>query len=153
MTPAGGRGVRRGAIEWDPMWDPEDDLGEPDPELEMEDAIEELVIDKFMHLGRAKRGKGAKVEREQIHWSMKARVANRDLWRCFYCGLDLSDGSGHFDHKTPVTKGGRTTAMNLVYCCPRCNTRKQTMTAAEYLDLIADETMARVSRAAAKRSR
>lgn len=48
---------------------------------------------------------------------------------CFYCGGE-ADG---WDHKTPIIRGGPTTADNLVPCCRPCNNRKQRRTAEEFM--------------------
>lgn len=51
---------------------------------------------------------------------------------CFYCGKELN-GSYEIDHKRPLSRGGFNMASNLVVACPKCNHRKHTKTAGEFL--------------------
>lgn len=138
--------------ESDPMWDPNDEPFEANPDDDLLEGAVELYSEKRILVGRRKRS-GEKHPRPQIHWSVKAKVANRDMWRCFYCEVDMSDGSGQFDHKISVSKGGSSTARNLAYCCVRCNMRKMTMNAAEFLEFLAEERIAKADRAASRRAK
>lgn len=54
----------------------------------------------------------------------KAGVHRRDGHRCGYC-LEPSDT---IDHIVPRSQGGRTTWLNTVSCCYRCNQEKDGMT-------------------------
>jgi 5-methylcytosine-specific restriction endonuclease McrA len=128
----------------------------PGDDEPVEDPNEELglngiyeVDDQFFYIDRdgVRRDPDAEPgKRKPLHWSLRAKVANRDGWRCFYCEGDLSDGSGEFDHKRPVSRGGDDTAQNLAYCCHGCNQRKKTMTSAEFLDLMAEQHLRRAER-------
>ena len=51
---------------------------------------------------------------------------------CYYCSTKLSVGAAQGDHKTPVSRGGRTTSRNIVAACARCNTEKHKKTEREY---------------------
>jgi hypothetical protein len=44
--------------------------------------------------------------------------------KCAHCGLDLSDGNFHMDHKIPFTKGGKRIKSNFQPLCPTCNLKK-----------------------------
>jgi len=51
----------------------------------------------------------------------RQNIFKRDNFRCQYCGdtVDLT-----LDHVVPKAKGGKSTWMNLITACKRCNTRK-----------------------------
>jgi 5-methylcytosine-specific restriction endonuclease McrA len=51
---------------------------------------------------------------------------------CYYCRVTLSARGVHGEHKTPASRGGRTTARNVVAACSRCNQEKHNKTEAEY---------------------
>jgi hypothetical protein len=128
---------------------PDDEIVEhPDLELEI-NGIYETDEDFFFSRDDVQQDPSLPAgKRRPLHWSLRARVANRDNWRCFYCEDDLSDGSGEFDHKRPVSRGGTDAMQNLAYCCHRCNNRKRTMTSAEFLDFLAEEGLRRAERTA-----
>ena len=55
------------------------------------------------------------------------KVMARDGWKCFYCGMDMSDWSRdeiHVDHFCPVASGGSDDPLNLVVSCGKCNLSK-----------------------------
>jgi hypothetical protein len=47
---------------------------------------------------------------------------SRDGQRCVYCGTE--EGTFHFDHLWPVSKGGSEKANNIVLACEQCNLSK-----------------------------
>ncbi len=52
---------------------------------------------------------------------------------CYYCGSDITKkGKKHIEHLVPISRGGGNDWMNLVYSCGSCNSKKNTMTLAEY---------------------
>jgi 5-methylcytosine-specific restriction endonuclease McrA len=51
---------------------------------------------------------------------------------CYYCGDAISIVSAHGEHKTPVSRGGRTNSTNVVAACARCNREKHSKTETEY---------------------
>jgi 5-methylcytosine-specific restriction endonuclease McrA len=51
---------------------------------------------------------------------------------CPYCGGGLGD-QPHADHVYPVSKGGRSVAVNMVYVCAACNVKKSDMTLAAFI--------------------
>jgi 5-methylcytosine-specific restriction endonuclease McrA len=55
--------------------------------------------------------------------------------RCFYCRCLLV--KYHVDHKTALSRGGSNGRENLRLACPRCNLRKRTRTAEEFIALLA----------------
>ena len=51
---------------------------------------------------------------------------------CPYCGSGLGD-QPHADHIYPLSKGGRSVSVNMVYVCAVCNNRKGDMTLATFV--------------------
>ncbi len=60
-------------------------------------------------------------------------ILNQFDHSCFYCGA--SDIPLQQEHMTPISRGGRHTASNVVPACQPCNGRKHTKTAEEFLGL------------------
>lgn len=54
----------------------------------------------------------------------KRGILMRDHFECAYCG----DEANTVDHIVPKSQGGKTSWMNLVACCFRCNQRKSDRT-------------------------
>jgi len=52
----------------------------------------------------------------------------RDRHQCVYCG---NNKNLTIDHVIPKSKGGKNTWKNLVTCCQRCNTKKDSLSPAE----------------------
>lgn len=53
--------------------------------------------------------------------------------RCPYCNGDLNNGNAHLDHIYPVSKGGKSSARNLVFVCAQCNRDKSNLTLRAFL--------------------
>lgn len=51
--------------------------------------------------------------------------------KCYYCGKSL-DGNYEIDHKTPLSRGGKSVINNLAMSCRSCNRKKGTLTEEEY---------------------
>ncbi len=66
-----------------------------------------------------------------------AKQFNSQDGRCFYCHEQLR--KFQIDHKTPFAKGGSNWPDNVVCACQRCNLRKGTKTAEEFLKILGDE--------------
>lgn len=66
---------------------------------------------------------------EEIKQSIEHRQAIKDN-PCFYCGKHKK--CMHDDHMTPISRGGRDIATNIVRACADCNIRKGSKTAAEF---------------------
>lgn len=59
---------------------------------------------------------------KRSHQSFSRRnVWLRDDKECQYCGKKLLLKDMHWDHVTPRSRGGRTTWLNMVCCCKKCN--------------------------------
>ena len=54
---------------------------------------------------------------------------------CYYCGIKIEE-KFEIDHMNPLSKGGINIITNLVVSCIKCNRRKGTKTAEEFLKLI-----------------
>lgn len=61
--------------------------------------------------------------REHIPDRVREYVLERDEYTCRYCGR--TESPFHLDHVYPVSKGGETTANNLVTACEVCNYKKK----------------------------
>ena len=81
---------------------------------------------------QAARAKVAAYDRRsrELAAQIKKRIHRQD--HCPYCGGALSSDA-HADHIYPVTKGGLSTAMNLVFVCGPCNMRKRDMTLTSFI--------------------
>ncbi len=69
-----------------------------------------------------------------------AEVIKKDLQHqlirlnvCPYCMCELVQGEIHADHIYPVSKGGLSTAKNMVYICAKCNLQKRNMTLSAFI--------------------
>jgi hypothetical protein len=62
--------------------------------------------------------------------SVKKRLPINPI--CPYCGDDIGH-KPHADHIYPVSKGGRSTASNMVYICQNCNSKKRNLTLREFI--------------------
>jgi 5-methylcytosine-specific restriction endonuclease McrA len=67
--------------------------------------------------------------------------------KCAYCGCPMTRDNAPtraaVDHVTPLSGGGRTRYKNVVASCASCNTRKGSMTEAEFRPAIAMEAAKR----------
>lgn len=52
---------------------------------------------------------------------------------CPYCGNGLGDNC-HADHIYPVSRGGLSTSVNMVYVCADCNTKKRDKTLRKFIE-------------------
>lgn len=51
-------------------------------------------------------------------------VRGKPFARCHWCGTKVSGSNIHFDHVTPISKGGSHTIGNLCSACQECNSSK-----------------------------
>ncbi len=54
----------------------------------------------------------------------KRMVYLRDNYTCQYCGKQLNNSNATYDHVVPRSRGGRSTFLNTVCCCGKCNRKK-----------------------------
>jgi HNH endonuclease len=64
-------------------------------------------------------------------------LAQRDGLQCRYCQVPLCPCEATIDHRVPGSRGGSNAPVNLCLACLSCNSRKGTMTDAEYLGVAA----------------
>ncbi len=83
----------------------------------------------------------------------QAQKFRRDLHKqlqvvsaCPYCGGILNNGNTHLDHIYPVSKGGKSTAKNLIFVCAQCNQDKSNLTLRTFLVKHSKEQQAVYSR-------
>ncbi len=62
---------------------------------------------------------------------MLAKLTDQ-AYKCYYCGINIKT-KYHRDHMIPLIRGGSDYISNIALTCPRCNLRKNTMTAKEFL--------------------
>jgi predicted DNA-binding transcriptional regulator AlpA len=62
--------------------------------------------------------------------AIRVEVFLRDGERCTYCGNE--EPPFHLDHVFPLSRGGETSADNLVVACRRCNLEKHARTVEEW---------------------
>jgi len=73
-----------------------------------------------------------RVNRKQRMPRFKRRIMfNRDDWRCQYCSMRLSDEHATIDHVMPTSRGGKTSWVNCVTACKKCNKQKAAQTPEE----------------------
>lgn len=71
---------------------------------------------------------------------LKAKELKKSRWwqnliqntKCYYCSLPISREQVTMDHVVPISRGGRTTAGNLVPACKPCNLQKRSLTPVEW---------------------
>lgn len=51
---------------------------------------------------------------------------------CYLCLIKIEFGKDQLEHKTPVSRGGKSNYSNLGVSCPKCNAKKGTKTEEEY---------------------
>ncbi len=62
---------------------------------------------------------------------LKQLIFRRDGFVCQYCGTATKEP--HCDHKTPLSRGGDNSWLNLITACARCNLMKGSKTAEEWI--------------------
>ncbi len=76
-----------------------------------------------------------------MNWIRQERrlaVYLRDGLACAYCGASVESGARlTLDHLTPASKGGGNEVTNLVTCCDRCNSSRQTRPVATFAAAVA----------------
>lgn len=70
------------------------------------------------------------------HWQKLIRALR---WvRCHWCGTKVYSRKIHFDHVTPLSKGGAHSIANICASCPDCNHRKSARLIADWI--VADQS-------------
>lgn len=76
----------------------------------------------------------------------KAKELKKSRWwqnliqktACYYCQTAISRTEVTMDHIVPISRGGRSTAGNLVPACKTCNEQKRSLTPMEWQDYMQD---------------
>lgn len=76
----------------------------------------------------------AKELRKSQWWKQKL-----GLGLCYYCEQKFPKQDLTMDHKTPLSRGGKTTKGNVVVACKPCNSEKKYFTPAEMVLLDEDQ--------------
>lgn len=62
--------------------------------------------------------------RVEIPGEVRRQVAQRDRYKCVYCGKSVRAVKCHVDHVIPLAKGGTSQPDNLALACVSCNQAK-----------------------------
>ncbi len=68
-----------------------------------------------------------KKRKKKVKFS-RVNVYARDKFSCCYCGAKGQMKDFTFDHVVPRSQGGKTVWENIVTCCKRCNSKKDSRT-------------------------
>jgi hypothetical protein len=63
----------------------------------------------------------------------RLRVFERDGYKCYKCGKQLTRFDATLDHLVPVSKGGDNSYDNLSTCCLQCNSKRRNRDLADYM--------------------
>lgn len=85
-------------------------------------------VSAWNHEARARRS-GATGSHTVAEWKSVLRHFKR---LCVYCGVKLTTKNISKDHDVPLKRLGSNSIRNIVPACRRCNSRKHTMTGAEF---------------------
>jgi len=111
---------------------------------------------RYYHDGRGREVQRAAAQRRRARARTLPATMTLAQWlrcvewwehRCAYCGRRI--GRATMDHFIPVSRGGGTTASNIVPACHSCNSRKGNKLPREWMetigaDLVTEATLARI---------
>ena len=63
----------------------------------------------------------------------RLRIFERDGYKCYKCGKQLTRFDATLDHLAPVSKGGDNSYDNLSTCCLQCNSRRRNRDLSEHM--------------------
>lgn len=63
----------------------------------------------------------------------RLRVFERDRYKCYKCGKQLTRFDATLDHLMPVSKGGDNSYDNLSTCCLQCNSKRSNRDLSEHM--------------------
>ena len=64
-----------------------------------------------------------RLPRHEVRFTRK-NIFYRDRNRCQYCGVRFQSRDLNLDHVVPLSRGGKSSWVNVVCCCISCNSRK-----------------------------
>ncbi len=79
-------------------------------------------------------------EQEIRRQKNRARELRKTRWwqqktasgKCYYCGETFAYKDLTMDHRIPLARGGKSSKDNLVPCCKKCNSKKNSMMPLEW---------------------
>lgn len=84
------------------------------------------------------RGKAKKALKRSLRGKVSRNIEEKLLelqeGKCYYCSSFIGDGWYHWEHKTPLSRGGLHDDSNIVLSCPICNMSKSSKTEEEFRD-------------------
>lgn len=75
--------------------------------------------------------RGSYVTAKMIQQIEAANIEKYGILTCEYCKVPVGE-TYHLEHKNPISRGGKSTEVNLCIACPPCNLHKGTLTAEEF---------------------
>ena len=88
-----------------------------------------MIVHGFVDKAHVKREKEKAKQLRKTGW-WKQKLAQKV---CYYCEQEFEPAVLTMDHKTPISRGGKTTKGNVVVCCKTCNSEKKYLTPAEMI--------------------
>jgi len=76
----------------------------------------------------------------------KKAFKKKNIVRCRYCGKGLTRQTATGDHVHPISMGGPNKVKNIVIACAPCNSRKGSMAAGTFKELLRKEQAQRKGR-------
>lgn len=67
-----------------------------------------------------------------IHPDLRQEVYRAGGNQCYYCGCRVTRKTRTIDHMVPLSRGGMSSAKNLVLACATCNFAKKNLTVREW---------------------
>lgn len=77
--------------------------------------------------------RGATLEDPKLIAQWMKEVRRKPFTRCYWCGTKVRGSRVHFDHVTPLNKGGSHSISNLCSSCPDCNLSKKDKAVVEWM--------------------
>jgi 5-methylcytosine-specific restriction protein A len=80
----------------------------------------------------------SKIEKQKARELRKSDWWDRRLAEgiCYYCRSPVTREKATMDHVVPISRGGKTSRGNVVLACKTCNTKKQDLTAVEWVQYL-----------------
>ena len=85
---------------------------------------------------------GLKIGHTEAEWLALLDAQDHE---CYYCRIELTEFNRSRDHRIPLIRGGDDSISNIVAVCRRCNSKKSTMTEAEYKSKLESKKIPRVA--------
>ena len=89
--------------------------------------MKEVVIEELPKVDPKKEADYYNVKENRL------KILERDNYKCYKCGKQLTRFSATLDHIQPVSEGGDNSYDNLVSCCLHCNSKRRATPISEFL--------------------